>query len=166
MRASRQARDPNRVLTLAPNLCRVLIARDTNSVAKMPRAVPRKNIWSAYRKAAPFYGTLRIKLPQFENPPKGHPRGKPQPKFKFDRTKDEIEQRFCGYDFHSQPFQGNCCNDAGEWERDENVLIEIETSFDENCLSWLGQFQRKLERRFKQREVYMRIAPLLPIDFQ
>jgi hypothetical protein len=110
----------------------------------------------------PFTGTLRIKLPLFENPNHQDKR-KPQPKFKFDRTEAEIRREFEGYDFHGTPFNGNWKDESDVWEDDFNVLFEIDCVFDSVRRAWLRRFKRRLKRRFKQKAIYMKVFPLVEI---
>ena len=111
----------------------------------------------------PFAGTLRIKLPLFENP-NGQVRRNPQRQYKFDRTVLEIKREFDGYDFYPTPFEGNWRDDeSGEWDDDLNVLFEIDGEFDWDRIRWLKGFRRRLKRRFKQKAIYMTIAPFMDI---
>lgn len=109
-----------------------------------------------------FTGTLRLKLPLFENPNRQGKR-KRQSQFKFDRTEAEIRREFEGYDFHYTPFSGNWKDESDIWEDDINVLIEIDCVVDSGRRDWLRRFKRRLKRRFKQKAIYMTIFPLVEI---
>ena len=107
-----------------------------------------------------LFATLRIKLPQYENPDSRGKR-KPQPGYKFDRTEREIRREFDGYDFHGTSFRGLCKNERGEWEEDLNVWIEIDGEFDDARLRRLRVMKRRFKRRFKQWEIYMTLTPVI-----
>jgi hypothetical protein len=108
----------------------------------------------------PFFATLKIKLPLYENPVRGKRKRKPQPQYKFDRTEREMRLEFEGYDFHDTGFRGHCKNEKGKWEDDLNVLIEVDAEFDDARIRRLKIMKRRFKRRFKQWEIYMCLTPV------
>lgn len=101
--------------------------------------------------------TLVIHLPLYFNPD-GDGRVKPVEPALLDETLEEIRSYFTGYTSYRTKgwFRDE---ETGEEFSDETMRIEIDAEFNNSDRVFLRRWKQRLEARFAQRCIYMKILP-------
>ena len=81
--------------------------------------------------------------------------GRKLPKTAFAKTREELMARFGGLTAYSRSPARGFWKDKGETTRDEIVVFEVMAK--QLDRSWWCDYRRKLEKRFKQEELVVRV---------